>query len=604
MIDNSFVGLLRLRSATQPDKRVYTFLSGGESASAHLTYRELDLRARVVAAKLQSCVKPGERVLLLYPPGLDFTIAFFGCLYAGIVAVPAYPPRRNRRASRIEAIVADADAKAILTVDTIFKQLTEKKSDIPVLSIIPCVATDTASDEISHGSFNELPIASDSIAFLQYTSGSTGKPKGVMVSHANLMYNSSLICKFYGHDTSSVGVIWLPPYHDMGLIGGILQPLYGDFPVVLMPSNSFLQKPVRWLQAISRYRATTSGGPDFAFNLLCQKVTPEQLERLDLSSWTVAFTGAEPIRAQTLERFSATFSACGFRHEAFYPCYGMAESTLIISGGKHTEPPVIRHIDRDALQQNKVAWVKSADSLEAGSVQHIVGCGQTDSDQAIVIVDPDAGEALDDEEIGEIWVQGRSIAQGYWKKPVETQQVFRARLKDGREGCFLRTGDLGFLSKGELFITGRLKDIVIVAGRNYYPQDIESSIENCNPALRAGGSAAFSVEVHGIERLVVVQEVERRFVRNIDMKRVLGDMRQAIAAEHTVQLYSVVLIKPSSLPKTSSGKVKRYACKQAFLNGDLNVVEEWSQMPYVRKDYIELQAQMESLQKQLKVNHV
>jgi acyl-CoA synthetase (AMP-forming)/AMP-acid ligase II len=407
------------------------------------------------------------------------------------------------------------------------------------------------------------------------------------------LHNSALIHQCFEHHSESRGIIWLPPYHDMGLIGGILQPLYGGFPVTLMSPTDFLQKPFRWLQAISRYRGTTSGGPNFAYDLLVRKATPERLENLDLSSWDVAFTGAEPIRAKTLDRFAETFAPCGFRREAFYPCYGMAETTLIVSGGQKTTPPVFLHVEATALDCNRVVPV-----LPNCGHRTLVGCGQVCSDQKVVIVDPESLTRCSDNQVGEVWVAGASVAQGYWNRVEESQQAFQAYLAD-REGPFLRTGDLGFLHEGELFITGRLKDIIIIHGQNYYPQDIELTVEQSHPALRPNCGAAFAVEVKGEERLVVVQEVERSYLRSLNTNEVVGNIRQALAAEYQLQVYATALVKTGSIPKTSSGKIRRSACRTAFLAGTLEIVEDWSEDPRNKVKFLSLEAEVSSMLNQL-----
>jgi acyl-CoA synthetase (AMP-forming)/AMP-acid ligase II/acyl carrier protein len=387
----------------------------------------------------------------------------------------------------------------------------------------------------------------------------------------------------------------------MGLIGGVLQPLYGGFPVTLMSPADFLQKPVRWLQAISRYKATTSGGPNFAYDLCVEKIKPEQLSCLDLSSWEVAFNGAEPVRSSTLERFAATFEPCGFRREAFYPCYGMAETTLIVSGGLKTRPPVVRQFDGAALEQNRVVAAEG----EQENLREIVGCGQAWLDQKIAIADPEFLTPCTDEQVGEIWVSGPSVARGYWNRPEETEQTFRAYLADtgvsvaGRSpGSFVRTGDLGFLQDGELFVTGRLKDLIIIRGRNHYPQDIELTVQKSHPALRPSAGAAFAVEVEGVERLVIAQEVERSYLRQLDVDEVVRAIRQAVSQQHELEVYAVVLLKTASIPKTSSGKIQRHACRVGFLNGSLDVVGEWT-ANHQQIDVLQLQADIESLVEQL-----
>ena len=410
-----------------------------------------------------------------------------------------------------------------------------------------------------------------------------------MVSHGNLWHNLDAIYNCFAHRKDSRGVIWLPPYHDMGLIGGVLQPLYGGFEVTLMSSVDFLQKPWRWLQAISRYRATTSGGPNFAYELCARKITESQLAQLDLSSWEVAFTGAEPVRAATIEEFSNTFAPCGFRREAFYPCYGMAEATLIVSGGASIKPPVIRAVAANALEQNRVVCSESENQ------RILVGCGQSLPDQQVIIVDPDSCTQCPPERVGEIWIAGSSVAQGYWQRPQETEQTFGAYLADSGNGPFLRTGDLGFINDGELYVTGRIKDAIIIRGQNHYPTDIERTVENSHPALRPGCGAAFGIELKGRERLVVVQEVERSYLRRLAATEVIGQLRQAVAAQHGLQVYAIVLVKTGSIPKTSSGKIRRYACRSGFKEGSLKVVFDWSENPQSKAEFLHLWTETESL---------
>ncbi|WGV24576.1 type I polyketide synthase [Halotia branconii] len=567
---STLVDLLRYRAQNQPTQTAYTFLVDGETESVTLTYQELDQKARAIATQLRQRGVPNSRALLLYPPGIEFIPAFFGCLYAGFVAVPAYPPRRNQKMSRLQAIVSDAEAVVALTTSTELTSMTSQLAENKTLAAIPWITTDSLNTDIAED-WQHPHINSDTLAFLQYTSGSTGTPKGVMITHGNLLHNSQLIYNFYQHTSNSQGVIWLPPYHDMGLIGGVLQPLYGAFPVTLMAPAAFLQKPFRWLQAISNYKATTSGGPDFAYDLACRQITPEQLVSLDLSSWEVAFTGAEPIRAQTLDRFAETFAPCGFRKEAFYPCYGMAETTLIVSGGLTSQVPIVRHIDTTALLQNQVI-----DTTAAADGKAIVGCGKSSPDQTVLIVNPESFTRCADGQVGEVWVSGSSVAKGYWNRPEQTQNTFHAYLADNETGPFLRTGDLGFLQDGELFITGRLKDLIIIMGRNHYPQDIELTVQNCHPALRPAGGAAFAVEINNVEKLVIVQEVERSYLRKLNADEVIGAIRKAVAEHHDLQTHAIALIKTNSLPKTSSGKVRRSTCKAELEAETLDVVAQWS----------------------------
>lgn len=571
----TLVDLLEYRVSYQPEQTAYTFLADGISADSSFTYGELHQKVQAIAAYLQSQKAYQERVLLLYPPGLDFAAAFFGCLYAGAVAVPAYPPRPNQSISRLQAIIANAQAKIALTTQAVLALVQPQLQEFADLRSLQWQATDNLNQNWAQD-WRRVEVSSNSLAFLQYTSGSTSTPKGVMISHANLLHNSSLIYQSFQHSPESRGVIWLPAYHDMGLIGGILQPLYGGFPVFLMPPMIFLQKPFYWLQAISSYRATTSGGPNFAYDLCVRKITPEQRATLDLSSWEVAFNGAEPVRAETMEQFATLFAPCGFRHEAFYPCYGMAETTLIIAGGDKAALPIVEKVEENALKQHQV--IPSDNHLDS---QNIVSCGQTLVNLQVVIVNPETLTPCSPNEVGEIWVSGASVAQGYWHNPQATKEYFQAYLADSQQGPFLRTGDLGFLYQGELFVTGRLKDLIIIRGRNYYPQDIELTVAQAHPSLRLGAGAAFTIERENGARLVIVQEVERQYLRYLNVAEVVEKIREAVLQQHELQIHTVALIKTATLPKTSSGKVQRYACREQFLAQKLDILANLAQVPSV-----------------------
>lgn len=562
---STIVELLRYRALHQPDTDAFTFLEDGETKASALTYQELDRRSRAIAAQLQALGLSKERALLLYLPGLDYLAAFFGCLYAGVVAVPAYPPRNQRNTPRIQAILADAQAKVALTTTAVLSQMQSLMAQKTEPDNLKWLATDNIPNGIE-GTWQQPSLERETLAFLQYTSGSTGTPKGVMLSHGNLLHNAVTTYRCMEHSPNSKFVSWLPIYHDMGLIGGVLQPLYGGFPCIMMPPAAFLQRPYRWLSAISRYRGTTSGAPNFAYELCVQKITPEQRSTLDLSSWDVAFNGAEPIRQHSLEHFALTFAEYGFRPEAFYPCYGMAEATLMVSGSVKAELPVTKTVQKTALECNQVVDAAPNDR----NCQPLVSCGRTLPEQQIVIANLETLTRCAPDKIGEVWVCGPSIGHGYWNRPEETEQTFCAYLKDTAEGPFLRTGDLGFLHNGELFITGRAKDLIIIRGRNLYPQDIELTAERSHSVLRAGCGAAFTIEVDDEERLVVVQEVEFRAKPNVD--EVTAAIRQAVVEEHEVQLYALVLIKAGNIPKTSSGKIQRRATKAEFLAGKLDVI--------------------------------
>ncbi len=565
----SLVGLLQERAIYQPLKTAYTFLDRGETEEYSLNYEQLNKKAKELGSILYDLGLQGERALLMYSPGLDFIVAFFACLYAGVIAVPIYPPRRNQSLDRLQAIIKDCQAKEVLTTSGIWNNLEQSLENYPELSALKWLATDNLPKRFDQDW--DLPeISQKDLAFLQYTSGSTGNPKGVMVTHDNLLHNLSMIKQAFGHTQSSRGMGWLPLFHDMGLIGNVLQPLYVGFPCTIMSPVDFLQKPYRWLQAISDHRATTSGGPNFAYDLCVQKVTPEQLETLDLSSWQVAFTGAEPIRAKTLEAFAQKFAPCGFRKQAFYPCYGMAEATLFITGGMKSQAPRLKTVDEKALEENQVIEV----SAQQPNTRTLVSCGQEWLGQTVKIVNPETLTECDNNQVGEIWVSGKSVAKAYWQQAEKTQETFHARLADTQEGPFLRTGDLGFVSsEEELFVTGRLKDVIIIRGRNHYPQDIEQTVEQSHPALRAGCGAAFTVGEQGNERLIITQEVERSYLRKINIDEVVGRIRRAVAEYHGLQVHQVVLLRTATIPKTSSGKIQRHRCKEQFLNQMLEQIQ-------------------------------
>ena len=591
------IDLLRSRASHQPEQTGYTFLVDGETQTASLTYQALDLQARSIAAHLQALNAQGERAVLLYPSGLDFIAAFFGCIYAGVTAVPAYPPQQNQTRHRLQSIVADAQATFALTTSALLAESQIQFADTPHLPKLHWVTTDNLQDSADlDWVMPNLDEKADSgcaaIALLQYTSGSTGTPKGVMVSHENLLHNATLIQRCFEDGEDSIGVSWLPPYHDMGLIGGILQPLSIGRPMILMSPMAFLRKPVRWLQAISRYRATTSGGPNFAYELCVKKITPAECETLDLGSWQVAFNGAEPIRPQTLDAFAKKFQAYGFQRDAFYPCYGMAEATLMVTGGTRMKAPEICTVDSVALKDRQVIAV--AQSVQGA--RKVVGCGQARLEQKVVIVDPVSANRCEEAQVGEIWVSSLSVAQGYWNQPQETQRMFHAYLSDTGEGPFLRTGDLGFIQAGELFVTGRLKELIIIRGRNHYPQDIEWTVQASHGALRAGGGAAFSIEINGVERLVMVQEVERSAVRQLPAEEIFAAIRRAVSEHHQLKIYAIALLKTGSIPKTSSGKTQRTECRARYLDERLEPLEAWCESCV---DFQQVQAAAEAMLKTL-----
>jgi acyl-CoA synthetase (AMP-forming)/AMP-acid ligase II len=573
----TIVDILLTRADRTPDETAFIFLPDGEEQEEKITFRELHLAAERLADELIKLNMSSERALMLYPPGLDFIKALFGCFYAGVIAVPAYPPRKNRSLDRIKTLVIDSGAGIVLATDDIYQTFERSFSDVKELQNLTWLATDNNTDPASPPPrfpaspppCPHAPMPSD-IALLQYTSGSTGQPKGVMVAHINIMRNCEFIRNSFGFSTASIAVSWLPSFHDMGLVGQIFQPVYTGFPSIFMAPVSFFQKPVRWLKAFSKYRGTMGGAPNFAYDLLADSTTPEEREGLDLSSIKTIYCGAEPIRRQTFEKFASVYKEYGLKPEMIYPCFGMAETTLITTGPAAGSPLVYVGISSEALEQNKVEIVPD----DRQDVKYLVGVGHPWLDMVVNIVHPEKLTICPEDEVGEIWVSGSSVTKGYWRKEKETQDSFFATIRNTNEVPYLRTGDLGFFHNGNLFISGRLKDLIIIHGRNYYPQDIEFLAENSHPALRPNASAAFSIEADGEEKLVIVAEVERSAIRDLDVTAVCDAIRQKIAEELELAVYAIRLLRTAAILKTSSGKIQRKACREGYIHNTLESVGE------------------------------
>lgn len=568
------VSLLRLRATEQPDAMACTFLHfKGECEDDSVTYRELDERARSIAAWLQLLGATGKQAILLYPSGLPYLTAFFACLYANVLSIPAYPPHSERFVPRIRAIVQDSQATVILTTTQIKASIKRWFAGVPEMEKLEWLTTDDISVEMADA-WQEPTVWPETLAFLQYTSGSTSLPKGVMVSHGNLLHNLQVQQQIWNQTAESIHVSWLPIFHDMGLIAGLLLPVYLGAPVYLMAPASFLQRPMRWLQAISKYRATSSFSPNFGYELCARRSTPEVRAGLDLSSWTLAMNGAEPVRHATLEHFSEVFAPCGFSRSAFAPAYGLAEATLLVSSVCEDASPLVKTLDKLEMERLRVVEVE-ADSPR--QVYRAVSCGPVV--QHVKIVHPELKTACLPGQIGEIWVSGPGVAQGYWHRLEVNSRTFHAALSESGEGPFLRTGDLGFLSEGELFITGRIKDVIIIRGRNCYPQDIEATVESAHPAIRLGTSAAFAIEEENEERLVIVAEVDHRYTPDgqeagsetlMEPATIKKMLREAVAIEHDLQVAHIQLLRVGGIQKTSSGKIQRSACRAKFLDGSLS----------------------------------
>ena len=615
----TLVDLVRWRAENEPDKIAYSYMKD-DKKQVHLSYGELDRRARAIAAFFQQKGLTGERALLLYPPGLEYITGFFGCLYADVIAVPAYPPdpnRLNRSLPRLQAIINDAGATFALSTDSIIymirmlklgskvsntlgrmpflrkfrttmKYFSSSKQAIAEsreLGDLQWFSTDSIPNGLS-GEWHHPEINEQSISFLQYTSGSTGNPKGVILTHENLLHNSKVIFNALQYRENTVGVFWLPIYHDMGLIGGVLQPLYSGRPSYLMSPIAFLQRPMRWLEMISNMPKDLTVGtaaPNFAYDLCIKKATPEKVRQLDLSRWLFALSGAEPVRANTIDRFSEVFAPAGFKKEVFFPAYGLAESTLLVTGADPSELPVYLTVDKLALKRNKIIEVPKEDP----NGQTLVSSGYIQPEVKTIIVNPDTSLECKPGEIGEIWVKSKSVSKGYYGREKETKETFQNYLADSGDGPYLRTGDMGFIKDNNLFVTGRVKDLIIIRGTNHYPQDIEFTVENAHPEIRQGCTAAFTVEDRGTEELVIVAEI--RHSKNVDFNEIIQAIREAVTANHDLQTRSVVLIKARSINKTSSGKIQRRATKADFQENRLAEVARWDAgegelMPAVKEE--------------------
>ncbi|WP_138763966.1 non-ribosomal peptide synthetase [Pseudomonas lactis] len=562
-LPRTLVQSLQQRAAQTPDQVALRFLAESAEHSVVLSYRDLDQRARTIAAALQANAGLGERAVLLFPSGPDYVAAFFGCLYAGVIAVPAYPPESTRRhhQERLLSIISDAEPRLLLTIASLSEGLAQIENAPKVLSV------DTLEAQQAD-QWVEPDLKADDIAFLQYTSGSTALPKGVQVSHGNLVANEVLIRRGFGIDLNPDDVIvsWLPLYHDMGLIGGLLQPIFSGVPCVLMSPAYFLGRPLRWLEAISEYGGTISGGPDFAYRLCSERVSESALERLDLSRWRVAYSGSEPIRLDTLERFAEKFAACGFTTNNFFASYGLAEATLFVAGGTRGRGIPALRLDEQALAANRA---------EPGQGPAIMSCGTSQPNHAVLIADPHTLTELPDQCVGELWATGPSIAHGYWRNPQASAKTFVQHA--GR--TWLRTGDLGFIRDGEVYITGRLKDLLIVRGHNLYPQDIEQTIEREVEVVRKGRVAAFAVNDQGLEGIGIAAEISRSVQKILPPEALIKAIRQAVAEACQQAPSVVVLLNPGALPKTSSGKVQRAACAIRHADGSLDSYAQFPGQP-------------------------
>ena len=558
---NNLIDLTEYQASSQPEKIAFSILADGENPTQQLTFGELAWYARSLATRLQDEKLEGHSALLLYPTGIDFIVTFLACLYAGIIAVPAYPPdplRMDRSLQRLKNIIFDAKPSICLTskeLQRIFESMLENTDNIPPLRWL---STDHM-DSFNANNWNRPQINGKSIAYLQYTSGSTQKPKGVMITHENTLKNLSLgqVLNHFSQESRIVG--WVPLYHDLGLIAYVIGTIYNGCHCYLMSPHHFLKDPFRWLQAISLFRATHNAAPPFGYELCVRKINSEKRQNLDLSCWAVAGIGAEKVQKETIDRFSTTFNDVGFQKKAFFPTYGMAEAVLYISGGK------------------------SASFYEQSSNQNInipqkypsnTSCGCTDIKHQIIIVDPETKKKCDPKTIGEIWFKGPSVASGYYLKPEKSKEIFEAYVSDTNEGPFLRTGDLGFIDNDMIYITGRLKDLIIINGQNYSPEDIEFSLQGCHPLIKAGGIVAFSIDMDASEKMVIVCETEPIHQEN-PISGLIAAINKTVFKNFSLIPDIIALISDKTLPKTSSGKIQRSLCKQYFQQQKLNIVHLW-----------------------------
>ncbi len=573
----TFTQLVRARAERHPDAVAMRYLDRGEVESQRLTYAELDRRARAIAVLLLQHAQPGDRVLLMFAPGLDFVATFVAALYAGVIAVPAYPPdihRIEHAVRRLQAVIDDAAPKVLITTPDILAMAKPFSQGVPGAERLlqtPWIAH-TDGDALADR-WQAPDIHGDTLAFLQYTSGSTGNPKGAMLSHRNLLRDLEMLQVSLGNtehrplDTAC----WVPLYHDLGLIGHVLGALYTGATCSVISPIDFLKKPLRWLRLLSDTRAAITGAPNFAFDLAVRKVSAAEVETLDLSHVIQMGNCAEPVRASTIERFYRHFAPAGLKRSAIAPCYGLAEATVLVTNAPRDRRPTFLNVDRDKLEHHQVAVVDASDPRAVT----LVGCGKAWSGCQVEVVDPVSEERVSPGRVGEIWVSGPNLASGYWQRKEATQETFGGRLAGSSEP-YLRTGDLGFVHDDDLYVTGRLKDLVIVRGRNLYPQDVERAVDDQKaevPAIRPGCSAAFAWTVNDSEELVLMQEVSDGD-GSLDPQQTVQEIRRIIFEAFEVQPHEVVLLKSGSIPKTSSGKIMRRSCKEAYRSAFTNGVVE------------------------------
>lgn len=568
-IDNeTFNSIVISNSKKNPLKTAYIELNSFGDQVALITYQQLINNVTKISEKLEKRYEKGDRCIIAMSSGINFISAFLGCLFSGIIAVPCIYPKRKKANSRFWSIISNSEANGIITESNSTKLLSE------------VLASSGASRNPEILDFNLLlkgeaketcksDISESDIAFLQYTSGSVGNPKGIKVTQKNLLNNSEVIRQSFNHTKDLVTVSWLPPFHDMGLIGSMLQPLYvGGTCVILQPSD-FIKKPDLWFKAISKYKGTTAGCPNFALDYCVEKIVDVDINTMDLSSLKVLFCGSENVRKNSLENFATKFSKLNFTPEMFLPCYGMAEATLMISGIGQAELPNYYTMNNHETKSKALIYTS---------------CGRPWNNTEIIIVDPETRLELNEQEIGEIWVKSDSVCDGYWHS--ESDLSFNSYTSDSINGPFLRTGDLGFLHQKELFITGRLKELIIIRGRNFFPADIENMVDNCDFALQPNGCAAFTIDDNKEEKLVIVQELKRTFIDNIDYDEIYRSILALVSDRFDITVSSIILTTPLAIPRTTSGKIQRLKCKEMYSENELKVISSWELVhdPYLNND--------------------
>jgi len=571
MNQNTIIHALINNASVRPDKIAYIFLLDGQHKKQEITFYELYLKVLEYSKLLEGRFNKNDRALLCYPWGLEYIISFLACINNGLIAVPIFPPNTINN-SRIKKIIADCTPKFALTSSEVAEKTDEADFGLKFLGLHL-----NEQQNLNETTKIKFEVKNDfdfkDIALLQYTSGSTSNPKGVIVTHSNMLANSKLITQNFQHDENTVSVNWLPLYHDMGLMNGIIQPVLLGMTCAIMSPTSFLKRPFRWLKAISDFKELgliTSGGPNFSYEICCNYIDEEHMRILDLSKWHIAYSGAEPIRPSTLRRFADKFTPCGFNYKNFYPLYGLAEATLMASAGNINDEPIIKKIETESIKAGRAIETDGNDNY---NYTEVVGCGTNLDGQKLLIVNPSTLCKCAENEIGEIWIAGPCVSNGYWDKPDINKEIFDAETKDTNEGHFLRTGDLGFFIKNELFVTGRLKELIIIGGKNYYPQDIELIVENEYKDIRAGCGAAFSIDINDEEKLVIVYEIHRKYLKHINIEDVISSIRRAVSQNLGLNVYDIVFIETSSFPKTSSGKLQRLLVKQYYLNNKLKVIK-------------------------------